>query len=406
MIWFAHDILHCIFLFLIGPDYNLWIRINNDPLSFSYFSLGHRLTRTPEDFLHNGATPTTRNWITHRIRSIARAITSYQITTSHAGIPQHRTLLVYLRTHLYNTARTPPIAWPIPTDIVYRAYWIDHTLSREQRTFKHPTRQYSHHSLHISTLEDNNHANSRCIIPFDSIRHWTGTRVPTQHTAHDGTPWTTHYDSQGRPCLPDNSHSFSYPHVRPACTFSIPLTWTQAFAIKRMLSNETTSIHNTSYTRILIEIVANATDTVHTLMAGDVCIVPPVHRWNASSSDNSHELHINGVRLAHTPLARAGYTTSGNRSKRHYADIFLTFPTPRSDSHTPQGTSYGESQYPSDNLMDTIQCFSNIRILPHQHAQQQASQYIRRLTQHEGINSDNPNHRKVEFIFQVRACHE
>ena len=106
------------------------------------------------------------------------------------------------------------------------------------------------------------------------------------------------------------------------------------------------------------------------------------------------------------PLARPGYTTSGNRSKHHYADIFLTFPVPPSDDHTPHGTSYGKTQYPSDNLIDTIQSFSNMRILSQQDALQQVRQYNRRLTQAEGANSVNPNHRKVEFVFQVRAFHE
>ena len=351
-------------------------------------------------------TPTTRSWIIHRIQNIASVITAYRTTTSRANIVQHRTLLAYLHTHLYNTTRTPPIAWPIPTDIVYRAFWIDHTLSGEQRPFRHPSRQYSHYSLHISTLEDNNHANSRCAIPFDSMRKWTGTRTPIHHLTHNGTPWTAHYDSQGRPSLPNNPHSFPYPHARPACTFSIPLTWTQAYATQYMLFEESTSTHNTSYTRILVEIVANTTGTVHTLLAGDVCISSMNRRWNDVSGTNSHKLHTNGVCLAHTPLARPGYTTSGNRSKHHYADIFLTFPVPPSDDHTPHGTSYGEKQYPSDNLINTIQSFSNMRILSQQDALQQVRQYNRRLTQAEGANSVNPNHRKVEFVFQVRAFHE
>ena len=63
MIWLTNDILHSIFLCLIGSEYDLWLRINGDPLLLSYFSLGHRLTRTTDDFLHNGTAPTTRNWI-------------------------------------------------------------------------------------------------------------------------------------------------------------------------------------------------------------------------------------------------------------------------------------------------------------------------------------------------------
>ena len=286
---------------------------------------------------------------------------TYRTITSRSNIAQHRTFLVFLRTHLYNTTRIPPIAWPIPTDIAYRAFWIDHTLSGEQHPFRHPTRQYSHHSLHISTLDDNNHANSRCVIPFDSTRSWTGTRAPVRHLAHDGTPWTSHYDSQGRPCLPDNPHSFPYPYVRPACTFSIPLTWAQAYAIQCMLFEEATSTHDAPYTRILVEIVKNTTGTVHTLLAGDVCIFSANRRWNDVSGANSHKLHTNGICLAHTPLARPGYATSGNRSKHHYADIFLTFPVPPPDSHTPQGTSYGESQYPSENRIDTVKSFSNMQ---------------------------------------------
>ena len=167
-----------------------------------------------------------------------------------------------------------------------------------------------------------------------------------RHLAHDGTPWTTHYDSQGRPCLPENPHSFPYPYVHPTCTFSIPLTWVQAFAIKFMLAKDGTSVHNISYKRILIELVANTTDTVHTLLAGDICIVPTTRPWNKINGEDSHKLHTNGTCIAHTPLARPGYTTSGNRSLHHYADIFLTFPIPPPDNHTPQGTSYGESQYP------------------------------------------------------------
>ena len=406
MIWLTNDIHHSIFSCLVGTEYDLWIRINGDPLTLSYFSPGHTLTRTTDDFLQNDTTPTTRNWIVYRIQSIARVLVAYRTITSRSNITQHSTFLVFLRTHLYNTTRIPPIAWPIPTDIVYRAFWIDRTLSGEQHPFRHPTRQYSHHSLHISTLDDNNHANSRCVIPFDSTRSWTGTRAPVRHLAHDGTPWTSHYDSQGRPCLPDNPHSFPYPYVRPACSFSIPLTWTQAYAIQYMLFEEATSTPDTSYTRILVEIVNNTTGTVHTLLAGDVCIFSANRRWIDVSGTNSHKLHTNGVCLAHTPLARPGYTTSGNRSKHHYADIFLTFPVPPPGSHTPQGTSYGESQYPSENLMDTVKSFSNMRVLSHQDAQRQIEQHNRRITQEEGINSVNPNHRKVELVFQVRACQE
>ena len=182
MIWLANDILHSIFLCLIGSEYDLWLRINGDPLLLSYFSLGHRLTRTTDDFLHNSTTPTTRNWIIYRARSIARVITTYRTITSRANIVQHRTLLAYLYTHLSNTTRTPPIPWPIPTDIIYRAFWIDNTLSGKQHphvtntshimptnwrnVFRHPTRSYSHHSLHFSILDDDNHASSRCAVPF------------------------------------------------------------------------------------------------------------------------------------------------------------------------------------------------------------------------------------------------
>ena len=118
MIWLTNDTLHSIFLCLIGSEYDPWIRINGDPLLLSYFSLGHRLTRITDDFLHNSMTPTTRNWIMCRIRSIARVITAYRTTTGRANIMQHRTLLAYLHTHLSNTTRTPPIPWPIPTGIV------------------------------------------------------------------------------------------------------------------------------------------------------------------------------------------------------------------------------------------------------------------------------------------------
>ena len=149
MIWLANDILHSIFLCLIGSEYDLWIRINGDPLLLSYFSLGHRLTRTADDFLHNNTTPTTRNWIIYRVRNIARVITTYRTTTSRANIVQHRTLLAYLYAHLSNITRTPPIPWPIPTDIVYRAFWIDHTLSGEQHPFRHPTRNYICFVLHF-----------------------------------------------------------------------------------------------------------------------------------------------------------------------------------------------------------------------------------------------------------------
>ena len=90
------------------------------------------LTRTTDDFLHNSTTPTTRNWIIYRARSIARVITTHRTITSRANIVQHRNLLAYLYTHLSNTTRTPPIPWPIPTDIIYRAFWIDNTLSGEQ----------------------------------------------------------------------------------------------------------------------------------------------------------------------------------------------------------------------------------------------------------------------------------
>ena len=128
-----------------------------------------------------------------------------------------------------------------------------------------------------------------------------------------------------------------------------------------MLFEEATSTHDAPYTRILVEIVKNTTGTVHTLLAGDVCIFSANRRWNDVSGANSHKLHTNGICLAHTPLARPGYATSGNRSKHHYADIFLTFPVPPPDSHTPQGTSYGESQYPSENRIDTVKSFSNMQ---------------------------------------------
>ena len=123
MIWLANDIHHSIFSYLVGKEYDLWIRINGDPLSLSYFSPGHTLTRTTDDFLHNHS-PITCNWIVYRIQSIARVLTTYRTITSRSNIAQHHTLLAFLRTHLYNTTRTPPIAWPIPTDIVYRAFWV------------------------------------------------------------------------------------------------------------------------------------------------------------------------------------------------------------------------------------------------------------------------------------------
>ena len=402
MIWLTNDILHSIFLCLIGSEYDLWLRINGDPLLLSYFSLGHRLTRTTDDFLHNGTTPTTRNWIIYRARSIARVIATYRTITSRATIVHHRTLLAYLYARLSNTTRTPPIPWPIPTDIVYRAFWIDNTLSGEQHPFKHPTRNYSHHSLHFSVLDEDNHVSSRCIIPFDSTRNWTGTRTPICHFTRNGIPWTTHYDSQGRPCLPDNPHSFPYPQVRPACTFSIPLTWTQTHNIQYMLFKQATSTQNTSYVRILVEIVINTIDTVHTLLAGDVCISYANHSWDNANGTNSHTLHPNGACLAHTPLARRGYTTSGNRSRQHYADIFLTFPTPPTHGNA----LLYNLQYPSNNLIDTVQSFLNMRVLSHQDASQQVRQYNRRLTQAEGVNFPNPDHRRVELLFQIRACHE
>ena len=181
-------------------------------------------------------------------------------------------------------------------------------------------------------------------------------------------------------------------------------TWAQAYAIQYMLFEEATSAHDTPYTRTLVEIVKNTTGMVHTLLAGDVCIFSASRRWNDLSGTHSHKLHTNGICLAHTPLARPGYTTSGNRSKHHYADIFLTFPVPPPGSHTLQGSSYGESHCPSENLVDTATSFSNMRVLSHRDAQQQVEQHSRRLT--EGINFANPDHRRVEFIFQVRACHE
>ena len=53
MIWLTNDIHHSIFSCLVGTEYDLWIRINGDPLILSYFSPGHTLTRTTDDFLQN-----------------------------------------------------------------------------------------------------------------------------------------------------------------------------------------------------------------------------------------------------------------------------------------------------------------------------------------------------------------
>ena len=147
-----------------------------------------------------------------------------------------------------------------------------------------------------------------------------------------------------------------------------------------MLFEQATSTQNTSYARILVEVVINTIDTVHTLLAGDVCISSANRRWNDANGADSHTLQTNGARLAYTPLARRGYTTSGNRSKHHYADIFLTFPTPSTHGHAPQNNSHIASHYHSNNLADTVKSFSNMRVLSHQGALQQVQQDNRRLT--------------------------
>ena len=114
-----------------------------------------------------------------------------------------------------------------------------------------------------------------------------------------------------------------------------------------MLYEQATSTQDTSYARILVEVVINTIGAVPTLLAGDVCISSANRRWNDANGADSHALHTNGARLAHAPLARRGYTTPGNRSKHHYADFFLTFPTPSTHGHAPQNNSHIASQYPS-----------------------------------------------------------
>ena len=93
------------------------------------------------------------------------------------------------------------------------------------------------------------------------------------------------------PTIPTRFHTHKYVPLVPSPFHSHG----HKHAIQYMLFEQATSTQHTSYARILVEIVINTIGTVHTLLAGDVCISSANRRWNNANGANSHTLHTNGA---------------------------------------------------------------------------------------------------------------